>query len=380
MRVVAATLLTLALGACGGPPTPAGDPGAEQTLAERLGAGDTAGYARASAPRAFDFPADHGPHPAFRNEWWYVTGNLEAADGRRFGYQVTFFRIALRPAAAERPSAWATRDVWMAHVALSDLEQRRHLHAERFARGAADLAGASAAPFRVWLEDWQVIGRPGFPWRVQVDAGAFRLDLELNPQRPPVLQGEQGLSRKSAEPGNASYYYSMTRLATRGRIRLADQELEVAGLSWLDREWSTSALSATQAGWDWFALQLDDGRDLMFYRLRGRDGSTDPLSAGSLVQRDGRVQPLRSDQLRLRPLRWWQDRHGSRYPVSWELTLPGEARPLRVDAAFDAQLMDVSVRYWEGAVTVRNDDDPAIVGRGYLELAGYATGSGAATD
>jgi predicted secreted hydrolase len=376
MRRVLLPLLVLLLGACGAPPSPSPETPAEPGLAERLGAGDSAGYARATAPRAFDFPADHGPHPAYRNEWWYITGNLQADDGRRFGYQVTFFRIALQPQLPERPSAWATRDVWMAHVALSDLTQRRHRHAERFARGAAGLAGATAQPLRVWLEDWQVTGEPGFPWRVQVATDDFRLDLRLAPQRPPVLQGERGLSQKSAEPGNASYYYSMTRLATSGQIQLGDRALQVTGLSWLDREWSTSALSAEQAGWDWFALQFDDGRDLMFYRLRRQDGGADPLSAGSLVQPDGRVQALRHGQLRLRPLRWWQDRYGSRYPVGWELRLPGEPTPYRVEAVFDAQLMDVSVRYWEGAVTVRRGADGPLVGRGYLELAGYQPAPG----
>jgi len=264
--------------------TTPGKPATETGLAERLGGGDLSGFARALEPREFAFPADHGPHPDFRNEWWYLTGNLETATGRRFGYQVTFFRIALAPedpAAQPRRSGWATRQVWMAHVALSDAANRRHREHERFARGAAGLAGAQASPFRVWLEDWQLQargeGKDGV-WELQIETANFGLELALDPEKPIVLQGDAGLSRKSAEPGNASFYYSIPRLTTAGNIRVGNEELAVTGLSWLDREWSTSALTAQQSGWDWFALQLDDGRDLMYYQMRRTDGRSTPTA------------------------------------------------------------------------------------------------------
>ncbi len=354
------------LAACDRSPPPQPGP----SLGDRLGGADTAGYALATAPRPLHFPADHGAHPAFRNEWWYFTGNLASTDGRRFGYQVTLFRIALRPAPAARASAWGTRDVWMGHLALSDATTARHFAAERFARGAAGLAGVQTEPrLEIWLEDWQ-ISRTDERWQITAATPQFALDLELRERRPPVLQGEAGLSRKSTAPGNASYYYSIPRLATQGRLRIAGAEHQVTGQSWLDREWSTSALAPDQTGWDWFALQFADGRDLMYYRLRRSDGSADPLSAGSLTREDGSTERLDAHRLALAPRRWWQADDGTRYPVAWELTLDGRER-LRVEAVFDDQRMDLSVRYWEGMVTVHDAVTDQLLGRGYLELAGY---------
>lgn len=367
-------IFTLALSGCG----PADDTGGRRTgpdLGERLGGGDTHGYARALEAREFVFPADHGPHPDYRNEWWYLTGNLETDAGRRFGYQVTFFRIALAPndpQAPERRSNWATRQVWMAHVALSDQAHRRHTEFERFARGGAGLAGARAEPFRVWLEDWQLASdaRDSGRWELSIDTGDFALSLGLDPLTPVVPQGENGLSQKSAEPGNASYYYSIPRLKTDGELRVGGERYRVGGLSWLDREWSTSALGKAQAGWDWFALQLDDGRDLMFYRLRRRDGETDPHSAGTLIGPGRERRALGPGNVSLQPLRWWQGPGGVRYPVAWRIRLPDRSG-LRVEAAFEDQLMDLSVRYWEGMVDVYDDRTGLERGRGYLELAGY---------
>lgn len=368
-------LLGMGLGSCE-PHGERPEPAVEDTLAERLGGDRPEGYARAYQAREFTFPRDHGPHPDFRNEWWYLTGNLESAAGRRFGYQVTFFRIALAPEQPQdlsRRSDWAARQVWMAHVALSDAADRAHREHERFARGALGLAGARAQPPRVWLEDWRLYTDSGAnreSWNLSVDTPDFGLDLRLEPVKPIVLQGDDGLSRKSAEPGNASYYYSIPRLRTRGEIEIGDQRQAVAGLSWLDREWSTSALGEDQAGWDWFALQFDDGRDLMFYRLRRKDGGVDPHSAGSLVGPDGAVRVLDRDDVELEPLRWWRSADGVRYPVAWRMRVldqPG----YRVEAVFDDQRMDTSVRYWEGMVDVLDADSRQPIGRGYLELAGY---------
>jgi len=342
-------------------------------VASALGGEATAGFARAEAPRQFRFPGDHNAHPAFRNEWWYFTGQLAAAGGERFGYQVTFFRIALAPSAPPRTSAWATRQLWMAHVALTAIDRERHWHRERFARGALGLAGQQREPFRVWLEDWQLIGGDGgaFPWQLAIDAGDFTLDLTLEPQREPVLQGDDGLSQKSAAPGNASYYYSITRLATTGSVALGGERHPVTGLSWLDREWSTSALGEGQAGWDWFSLQLAGGADLMLYQLRREDGSRDRHSAGLFLAADGRRQPLPADAFALEPVRWWRADSGARYPVAWRLQVPGEGLDLRVEAAVDDQAMATAVRYWEGAVEVRSAEDGAVAGQGYLEMTGY---------
>ena len=366
VRYVTLIGLCLVLAACGEPPPPAG-----LSVAEQLGGQPAEGFARADAPREFVFPDDHGPHPEYRNEWWYFTGNLDAVDGRRFGFQATFFRIGLAAHPVERVSPWATAEAWMAHLALSDAGSGTHRAAERFARGAMDLAGATTQPLRVWLEDWQLSSADGgTTWTLAAAAEDFRLDLTLRADRPVVLQGDQGLSQKSNEPGNASYYYSVPRLATTGAVTLDGVTHAVSGLAWLDREWSTSALGADQAGWDWFALQLTDGRDLMYYRLRRKDGSVDPLSRGSLVDATGRRVELGAD-LALQPRRYWQAPDGHRFPVEWEMTLPGEPRPLRVVAAFDDQYMALAVRYWEGMVDVRDATTGAALGRGYLEMTGY---------
>jgi len=334
-----------------------------------MGFESEAGFVQALQPRAFRFPEDHGAHPDFATEWWYLTGNLQAESGRHFGYQFTLFRVGLRPGEAAADSAWRTRQIYMGHIAISDLAASRHHSAERFARAAAGLAGASASPFAVWLGPWSLRGGADlFP--LQLSAGNQDIGLSLQLQaggKPPVLQGEDGLSRKSGSPGNASYYYSFTRLPTRGELRIGAASYRVAGDSWLDREWSSSALDADQAGWDWFALQLEDGRELMFYRLRDKQGRAHPYSRGSLVQADGNSQALLPDAVKLTPLRHWRAEDGARYPVAWRLQVAEHGLDLEVQALLDEQLMDHSVHYWEGAVRVSGSHR----GRGYLELSGY---------
>lgn len=328
------------------------------------------GFLRADRPREFSFPEDHGPHQGYRTEWWYLTGNLQTSEGHRFGYQFTLFRIALTSGqAAVSASRWRTSHIWMGHLALTDIERQRHYHEERFAREAVQLAGAKTQPLRIWLEDWQLSQQdPRSPWRLNAEGEQFGLQLELMPLRAPVLQGDKGLSQKGSEPGNASYYYSITRLASSGTLRLEGESVELSGLSWLDREWSTSALDENQAGWDWFSLQLDDGKDLMFYRLREKSGTSSSRSAGKLVDEAGEVT-LRLEDVVLTPRRWWSSSDGIRYPVSWELEIKPLQRRLLIDALVDDQEMDVSVRYWEGAVRI--SEDGKIVGQGYLEMTGY---------
>ncbi|MEZ5575231.1 MAG: lipocalin-like domain-containing protein [Candidatus Competibacteraceae bacterium] len=345
------------------------------SVGSAMGGDANAGYQQAYQPRPFVFPADHGPHPAFRNEWWYVTGNLADATGREFGYQLTLFRIALAPTAPVADSAWRTNQVYMGHFALTDAADDTHRAFERFSRGAMGLAGAQAAPLRVWLEDWELAstGPEPFPLRVRAHQDDIAVDLLLDTAKPLVLQGEQGLSQKSAEPGNASYYYSLTRLPTRGTISLNGQMFTVSGASWLDREWSTSALGPEQSGWDWFALQLDDGRDVMFYRLRRKDGGVDPFSKGMLVAADGSARVLRWNEVDLQPLgAWTSPRTGDRYPAGWRLRVPTEKLDLTVTPKIADQEMRLTVRYWEGAVAVSgHTGDQAVAGQGYLEMTRY---------
>lgn len=352
------------------------EPSASLSVAEALRSSDNRGYARALEPRAFNFPQDHGPHPEFRTEWWYYTGNLATAEGRRFGFQLTFFRSALAPEMPERGSAWATRQAWLAHFALSDVDGERFHAFERWSRGAVGLAGVQAAPFRVWVEDWsaEADGGPVFPMRLRASQGEVALDLRLEPGKPPVLQGEKGLSRKSSEPGNASYYYSLTRMPTRGTVRVGTETFTVTGASWMDREWSTSSLGAGQIGWDWFALQLSDGTDLMLYQLRQTDGRPDPASSGSVVGPDGssRTMALRDFSLEVLD-RWQSPDSGVQYPARWRLRVPSEGLDLTVTPLLADQELDVSFRYWEGAVTIEGTRRGApIRGNGYVELTGYA--------
>lgn len=370
-------LFTLLFAGCFDP-APAPRDTRKLSLSDTLGAEESAGYARALAPRPFVFPADHGPHPEFKTEWWYYTGNLAAADGRRFGYQLTFFRIALTPEPIPRASAWGVNQLTMAHFAVTDVEGKRFVSAERFARNALGLAGAQAAPFRVWLEDWQASGpQQTFPMRLQSATDQAALDNTLEAGKPLVLQGEQGLSRKSAEAGNASYYYSLTRLPTRGTLRLGDEEFQLVGHSWLDREWSTSALAPDQTGWDWFALQLDDGHELMYYQLRRKDGSADPASAGVWVRPDGSSQGLGQGDLTLESTKTWTSPRGGRYPAGWRLRVAQEDLDLAIEPLLADQELDVTIRYWEGAVKISGQrNGQPVSGYGYVELTGYAEEGG----
>lgn len=387
-------------------------PRVEATIvaSEALGGADTAGFARATAVRPFRFPEDHGPHPAFRNEWWYFTGNLDGPGGRRVGYQLTLFRIALTPEATQRASEWATNQVYMAHFALTDVRAGRFHAYDRFARGAVGLAGARSSPFRVWLEDWAVEGaaqagavapsplaarvpaRGGapprsqdpsiagakpwpdapFPLHLRAAEGDTAIELRLGEGKPPALQGDRGLSRKSAEPGNASYYYSLTRMPTAGTVRIGADTFRVSGASWMDREWSTSALSRGEVGWDWFALQLGDGRDLMFYRIRRKAGGVSPFSAGSVVAADGGTRPLAASDVAVEVLDHWTSPTGVRYPSRWRLRVASAGLDLDIRPVLANQELNVSVRYWEGAVDVTGTSDgKGVRGRGYVELTGY---------
>jgi predicted secreted hydrolase len=360
-----------------------------------------AGYARATRPRPFLFPEDHGPHPEFRTEWWYLTGNLEGPEGEPYGFQFTLFRSAVDPTPPSSSSAWASHQVFMGHFAVTDGRGRTFHAFERFSRQALGLAGATASPLRVWLEDWELRetggagglppGRdaaasgsgsaagPGgasdvFPLTLSAAEGEVALKLEISPLKPMVLQGDEGLSQKGAEPGNASYYYSFTRLGARGRLSLGGRERPVTGTAWMDREWSTSALSQGQVGWDWFALQLDDGRELMYYQLRLADGTPDPLSKGVLVgPADTRL--LSSSEVELTVLeRWTSPLDGTEYPGAWRLRVPDQELELEIRPLIPNQELELTFRYWEGAVVVEGSlAGKAVSGRGYVELTGYAS-------
>ncbi len=337
-----------------------------------IGLGDVLGEApehfrRVTGPEPLEFPADHAAHPDYRSEWWYFTGNLDADDGRRLGFQFTLFRFALdSPQTVD--SAWATDSLWMAHLALSDGRQQRFYQSERFARGAQGLAGADRD--RWWLRDWRVERRES-GWHFEARAENFGLALNLVPERPIVFQGERGYSRKGPEPGNASRYYSLTRLRAEGTASLDGASVAVDGLAWLDREWGSNQLSDDLAGWDWFALQLEDGRDVMVYRLRHPDGRASSYSAGIVVEPDGSSRALEAEDFEATVERRWRDEQGHEWPLDWRLKVAPAGLDLRVEPIFDNQRWTGSVDYWEGAMDVFDAETGKRLGRGYLELSGY---------
>ena len=371
MRSIALLVLILLATALAAQDTP----GERSELATLLGS-DAKGFPKALEPRTFDFPADHGPHPGYRNEWWYVTGNLDDEDGRRFGFELTIFRFALTPSLPAGTSAWRTNQVYIAHLALTDVDGGRFLVDQRYARGAVGLAGAESDPFRVWIGDWEIAARTaGAPerWRIDAAGDDFGLALELKAAKPPALNGDAGLSQKSDTPGNASYYYSITRWSTEGHVEIDGRRYAVDGLSWLDREWSSSALDDGQQGWDWFALQLDDGSDLMFYNIRRQGGAQDRNSGGTFVRPDGRVTHLDRDDVRVEVTDTWDSPRGGTYPARWTIDIDALELELDVEPVLADQELSTTVRYWEGAVDV--DGDRAgrpVSGRGYVELTGYA--------
>jgi predicted secreted hydrolase len=317
----------------------------------------------------FEFPRDHGPHPDYRAEWWYYTGNLADQAGNRFGYQFTIFRRGIVPGEPERESEWATHQIYFAHFTVTDVTGQDFAYHERFSRTSPELAGAQSEPhYKVWLDDWSV--EEIEPGRVQVKAQTddTAIDLILEQTKPPTLQGDRGLSAKSSEPGNASYYYSLTNNPTRGRVTTARGTFEVSGNSWLDREWSTTDLGEGAVGWDWYSLQLDDDREIMFFHIRREDGSVEAVSGGTIIYSDGSTRRLALDEVQITKLSTWTSpKSNATYPASWTFTVPSEGIDLRITPLLNDQELHVSFTYWEGAVKIEGTQS----GYGYIELTGY---------
>jgi predicted secreted hydrolase len=333
-------------------------------------------FNRATEPRTFTFPADHGAHEGYRTEWWYFTGNLTGSSGNAYGFELTFFKFALPVENAARESRFATDTIWMAHFALTDIAAESFVADERLSRGTLGLAGASLEPFRIWVEDWSADGDLRTPARMSLRATSSdaAIDLELSGFERIVLQGESGLDRKGPELGNASYYYSAPRLGVTGTVRSGNRVADrVSGHAWMDREWGTSALSTGVVGWDWFALRLDDGRDLMFYRLRRADDSATSFSGGTLTDVAGATRRLRAEDVELEIAELWRSpASGVTYPIGWRMKVPAEELDLVITPSLRDQELRLSVRYWEGAVAISGrSSDREIGGLGYLELAGY---------
>ncbi len=333
-------------------------------------------FARVLGPRKFIFPEDHGPHPEYRVEWWYFTGNLQDQDQNDYGYELTFFRFSLTP--DEIPvsnSNWRSKQVYMAHFAVTDEDHNKFYVFEKFSRAATELAGAKSDQFHVWLHNWsaQSIDSTIFPIRIKAESDNIALDLVLETKKPIVLQGDKGFSAKTSQPGNASYYYSYTRIDSQGNLQINNKTIPVAGSSWMDREWSTSALAKDQQGWDWFALQLSDSSEVMFYQFRRKDQAPDLNSSGAFISPDGSKLHLSRNDVVISVLDNWQSPHSKAvYPSKWHLSIPRQKIELDIVPIVNDQELNVSFRYWEGAVKITGSKaGREIRGKGYVELTGY---------
>jgi predicted secreted hydrolase len=336
----------------------------------------------------FSFPRDHAAHPDFKIEWWYYTGNVKAADGRRFGYQVTFFRVGIDHAPVN-PSKWAVRDLYMTHLAVSDAKGQRYRFAEKLTRGGPGLAGAKADTYYTWNDDWAAglrgqgsgngdQGSGQKPQHVLVaKSPQAGIDLVLDEGKAPAINGINGINQKGAREGNASHYYSLTRMPTRGTLTIDGERFEVSGHSWMDHEFSTSFLEPEQRGWDWFSIQLSDHRELMLYRMRRADGSHDPRSSGTLIDANGRTTHLSNADFTLTPGRsTFKSKNGAVYPTEWTVSLPAHKIDLTVTTPLADQELSLvdstGIAYWEGMIDVAGrSGSQAVSGSGYLEMTGY---------
>jgi len=378
-------------------------------------------FTRALAPQELQFPQDFGSHDSYQTEWWYYTGNLtgnladsladnptgnpgakpieqsqgsqsqgtQSQDDRAFGFQLTFFRRALSspldPWAnpAHGASPWRTTQLYSAHFTLSDLDRQQFHAFERFSRGAVDLAGAKGNPYRIWLGDWAATREPnGVRLQAQgVDSAiapglTVGIDLQVTSPLPPILHGDRGLSQKSPEPGNASYYYSLVQQPTSGTLTLGDQTFAVTGVTWTDHEYSTSALGVGTVGWDWFSMQMEDGSALMLYNLRHEDGSSESTSSGTAISATGETTTLALGDWDLQVLDYWTSpKTQITYPARWRVTVPSQDLAIEVVPQMaDQELVTATTTYWEGAIAVTGyQGDRSIAGQGYGELTGYGT-------
>lgn len=329
----------------------------------------------------YAFPRDHGAHEEFRTEWWYYTGQLAAKDGRPFGYQLTFFRRGMpREQVKTLPSQWAVSQLYLAHFAVSDLRKGRFHYAEKISRAGLGKAGAAHDRLHVWIDQWSAESPSATPGTQTLRAtdGDLALQLSVSPEKPLVVHGTEGISRKGTAAGQASHYYSFTRLATTGTLRIGKESFDVTGTSWMDHEFGSADLDKDLVGWDWFSLQLDDQRELMLYRLRRTDGSSDPVSSGTVIDRDGRGQHLSIGDFTLEPTSYWTSQTSrARYPQRWRLTIPSQQLSLELVPLMAEQELSTTrstqVTYWEGAIEVTGSAQGRPVrGQGYMELTGYA--------
>jgi predicted secreted hydrolase len=324
----------------------------------------------------YEFPQDYFNHPDYQTEWWYYTANLTADDGHRFGFELTFFRVGVSRNTEPR-NTWDVQDLYLAHLAVSDVDGKTFYHTERTNRVGPGIAGVDAAQKRIWNGNWSVSWEGEDQVLEAVDEQVFS-SLRLHPEKPPVIQGENGVSQKGAGEGRASYYISLTRLETNGTLQLGGKKYAVAGLAWMDHEFFTNQLEKEQVGWDWFSVQLGDHTELMLYRIRRTDGSVDPYSSGTFVDESGRAMHLRREDFSLTPEdeAWKSPATGAVYSTRWYISVPKLGLQLEAGTALKSQELSekskVIPNYWEGAIQLNGHRAGQVMtGVGYLEMTGY---------
>ena len=341
----------------------------------------TPSFRPATAGYRYEFPKDHGSHPAYQTEWWYYTGHLQAKNGRPFGFELTFFRRAIPPDKVKtQPSQWSVSHLYLAHFALTDITGQRFHFSEKLSRAGLGKAGADESQLRVWIDDWRAEAAvdPTDSQTLLARDGALVLALTLQPTKPVVIHGQDGISLKGAGTGQASHYYSFTRLATTGSLSINGERFDVTGTSWMDHEFGSADLGKDLVGWDWFSIQLADNSELMLYRLRRSDGSFDPASSGTVVSSDGQTRHLSVADIRIETTGTWTSPESTAvYPNKWRLVIPSLELSLDVVPLLADQELRTShstqVTYWEGAVAVSGTKQGRPVkGQGYVELTGYA--------
>ncbi|MBL8073246.1 MAG: carotenoid 1,2-hydratase [Nitrospira sp.] len=341
----------------------------------------SASFQPATAGYQYTFPRDHGSHPTYRTEWWYYTGHLHAKDGRSFGFELTFFRRGIPPEdVTTLPSKWSVKDLYLAHFAVTDVTGKRFHFSEKLSREGLGKAGADESKLQVWIDDWRAEAATDSTGTHTIVArdGTHALSLTLQPAKPLVAHGAAGISRKGKEVGQASHYYSFTRLITNGTLTIGEESFEVTGLSWMDHEFGSGDLGTDQVGWDWFSIQLEDNSELMLYRMRLKDGSSDLASSGTVVSPDGRSRHLEVTDFQIESQGTWTSPESkATYPSRWRLTFPSLDVKLDVVPLLADQELRTSrsskVSYWEGAVAVTGTKQgKPIKGQGYVELTGYA--------
>ncbi len=335
-------------------------------------------FTKAMPGYTFSFPRDHGSHPDYLIEWWYFTGNLSSEKGKSFGYELTFFRRGIENKFKDQnPSLWSVHDVYLAHFAVTDIAEKQFYYDEKISRAALGKAGAKIGKMDVWIDRWSA-AQEGDQIRLKAGDDQWGIEFILNPAKPLVVHGEQGISKKGEERGAASHYYSFTRLETSGTLITNGKAEQVSGLSWMDHEFGSLLLGEGQVGWDWFSIQLDDGSEYMFYQIRETAGGKDPISSGTIIFPDGTTQDLKANDFKLTPTSYWKSKlSDATYPLHWEISVPSESLTLTAKPVLNQQELittrSTRMTYWEGATDFHGQKKgKKLKGKGYIELTGYA--------